>query len=140
MTAGFIPPAHWGETTSALRKSAQAKLDANGTGTVFFSTDSANQRWVVTDIIVNTNQAAVATVVPWVTAALNTNTLTEMSQGNNFGASYAGNQDQFSTSIDVGPMDFLSVLFYAPPGQSGTPLAGVIANAVILGTKYTRRS
>jgi len=141
MTAGFSPPGHWTEVTSQLRKSASVTLDANGKGSVSFSPDHANQRWVVTAVIVNTNQAAIATVVPYATGALNTTDISQMSPGNHLGTSWDGNNDTFGgTAFDVGPVDFYSVLWYPPPGQSGSPLAGVIATAVLTGTKYTRRS
>lgn len=141
MTAGFTPPAHWGETASQLRKSATVTLDANGKGACTFSTDSANQRWVVTTVVVNTNQSATATLVPYATGALNTTDISQMSPGNQLGTTYDGNNDTFGGQpFDLGPVDFYSVLFYPPPGQSGTPLAGVIATAVVLGTKYTRRT
>lgn len=140
MTAGFTPPDHWGETASQLRKSGTVTLDANGKGSVSFSPDSANQRWVVTTVIVSTNQSATATLVPYATGALNTTDISQMSQGNQLGTSYDGNSDTFGgPPFDVGPCDFYSVLWYPPPGQSGAALSGVIASAVLQGTKYTRR-
>jgi hypothetical protein len=141
MTAGFTPPAHWGETAGQLRKSLSVTLDAGGKGSVSFTPDSANQRWVVTTVVVNTNQSATATLVPYATGALNTTDISQMSPGNQLGTSYDGNNDTFAgPPFDVGPVDFYSVLFYPPPGQSGAALAGVIATAVISGTKYTRRT
>lgn len=140
---GFTPPAHWTESISQLRTSASVTLNASGTGTASFSPDSANQRWVLEEVIVSTNQAATATVVPYATLALNTGDITTMSQGNQRGTSWAGNNDTFTGELDVGPCDFVSVLFYPPPGSSPsqvTALAGVIATAVIKGTKYTRRT
>lgn len=141
MTAGFTPPDHWTEVPSQLRKSGSVMLDANGKGSVSFSSDHANQRWVVTGVNVSTNQAANATVVPYATGALNTTDISQMSPGNQLGTSWDGNNDVFAgPPFDVGPADFYSVLFYPPPGQSGTPLAGVIATAIVTGTKYTRRA
>jgi hypothetical protein len=141
VTAGFIPPDHWGEVASQLGKNGSVTLDGNGKGAISFSPDNANQRWVVTTVIVNTNQPATATVVPYATGALNTTDISQMSPGNQLGTSYDGNNDTFGGQpFDVGPVDFYSVLFYPPPGQSGTPLAGVIATAIVKGTKYTRRS
>jgi hypothetical protein len=107
-----------------------------------FDTDSANQRWVVNYISITTNQAATATVVPQCTLALNTTDITQLSQANSRGTSWSGNNDTFSASIDVGPCDYVSLLFAAPPGSTPTQiaeLAGVIAGATINGTKYTRR-
>ena len=137
---GFTPPDHWTEIASQLRKSGSVTLDSNGKGYVSFSTDSANQRWVVDTVIVNTNQSATATLVPYATGALNTTDISQMSPGNQLGTTYDGNNDSFGApSFDLHPVDFYSVLWYPPPGQSGAALAGVIATAVILGTKYTRR-
>ena len=142
MTAGFVPPDHWTEQASQLRTSGQVTLDANGNGVLTFSSNSANQRWVVTYVNINTNQSATATVVPQCTLALNTTDITQMGQSNNHGTSWTGNNDTFSASIDVGPMDYLSLLFTAPPGSTPVQiaqLAGVIAGASIQGVKYTRR-
>ena len=129
-----------GETVSGLKKSMQATLDANGLAVIQFSPDHANQRWEVTYIGVSTNQNATATLIPNAVPALNTVSLSTMSAGNQRAqATWSGNNDAFRGLIDVGPMDFLSVLFYPPKGQSGTPLSGVIASVVITGTKYTKR-
>lgn len=128
------------ETQGQLKKSGTVTLDANGNGTLTFDPDNARQRWEVTSVIVSTNQAANATVVPVATVALNTADIAVLSDGNNRGASWSGNQDSFAGKIDVGPCDFLTVGFAPAPGQSGTPLAGVIAKAVVTGTKYTRRA
>jgi hypothetical protein len=139
MTAGFTPPATWTEISTQLRKSGQVTLNAGGVGTLTFQPTSANQRWVVTLVSVSTNQNALATVIPYCTVALNTTDITQLSASNNLGASWDGNNDSFSTPFDVGPCDYFSVLWYPPPGQSGTPLSGVIASALIAGTSYTRR-
>lgn len=140
---GFTPPAHWTESASQLKTSGSVTLGAGGTGAVSFSPDSANQRWVIDEITVTTNQAATATVVPYATPALNTNDISTMSQGNQRGTSWAGNNDKFTGELDVGPCDFMSVLFYPPPGSTpaaAAALAGVIATAVVTGAKYTRRA
>lgn len=143
MTAGFVAPDHWREVSSGLRKSGQVTLDANGNGVLTFDPDSANQRWVITYITITTNQPATATVVPQCTLALNTTDITQLSQGNSRGTSWSGNNDTFDASIDVGPVDFVSLLFAAPPGSTAlqlAELAGVIAGATLNGTKYTRRN
>lgn len=128
------------EVVADLKKSAQVKLDANGLAVVQFSPDHANQRWQVTYIGVTTNQNANATLIPYAVPALNTVSLTTMSAGNQRAqATWSGNNDAFRGLTDVGPCDFLSVLFYPPPGQSGAALSGVIASVVITGTKYTKR-
>ena len=143
MSAGFTPPPNWTETASQLRQSGQVTLDAGGHGTLTFETDSANQRWVITGIVISTNQPATATVVPQCTLALNTTDITQLSQGNTRGTSWSGNNDTFDASVDVGPCDFVSLLFFPPPGSTPAQvamLAGVIAGATIQGTKYTRRA
>jgi hypothetical protein len=147
MTAGFIPPATWTETAVQLKTSQSVTLNAAGVGTVSFSPDHANQRWViggsgVPGIVVATNQAAAASVVPFCTLALNTTDITQLSAGNQRGTSWSGNNDVFSGAIDVGPCDYVSLLFYPPPGSSPAQIAvlsGVIATAIVTGTKYTRR-
>lgn len=140
---GFTPPGHWTETASQLRTSASVTLNSAGSGAVSFSPDSGNQRWVISRVVVSTNQAAAATTVPYCTLALNTTDITQMSQGNQRGTTWSGNNDGFSGEVDVGPCDFVSLLFYPPPGSTAgqiAALSGVIATAVLTGTKYTRRS
>ena len=142
MTAGFIPPANWTEITSQLKTSGNVTLNAAGNGSIQFSPDHANQRWVITSVVVSTNQQAQALCVPYCTLALNTVDITQLSQGNQRGTTYNGFQNTFSGAMDVGPCDFVSLLFYPPPGASPaqiTALAGVIGNVVLTGTKYTRR-
>jgi hypothetical protein len=142
MVAGFIPPDAWTETATQLRTSGQVTLGANGSGSLSFTPDSSNQRWVITSVVNATNQSATALCVPWATLALNTTDITQMSQGNQRGTTYNGAQNTFSGAMDVGPMDFVSVLFYPPAGASSAQIAalvGVICSVVISGTKYTRR-
>jgi len=148
MTAGFIPPPEWAEVAVQLKTSQSVTLNAEGVGTVSFSPDHANQRWViggnnVPGINVFTNQPAAATVVPYCTLALNSSDITQVGQNNQRGTSWGANNDTFAGAIDVGPCDYVSLLFYPPPGSSDAQiaaLAGVIATAVITGTKYTRRA
>lgn len=127
------------EITSELKKSGQVTLDATGNGVLQFDPDNAQQRWEVTSVVVATNQASTATVVPVATLALNTTSLKTMSAGNQRGASWSGNNDTFQGMTKVSPADSLSVLFSPPPGASGTVLSGVIASAVVTGSKFTRR-
>lgn len=127
------------EITAALKKSGQVTLDSSGNGVLIFDPDHANQRWEVDFVVVSTNQAATATTVPVVTLAMNTTAFGTLSAGNHQGATWNGNQETFAGKWDVGPCDFLSVLFTPPAGASGAPLAGVIGSAVVTGTKYTRR-
>lgn len=127
------------EIESQLKVSGSVTLNASGNGVLSFSPDHANQRWVVKRVVVGTNQAATAVLIPYATLGLNATSLGTMSPGNNLGATASGNQDVFAGNQDVGPCDFLSVLFYPPPGQAGAGLSGVIATAVLTGTKFTRR-
>jgi hypothetical protein len=135
-----MPPAHWVETQAQLKKSGSVTLNASGQGAIYFDPDSARQRWVVTTVIVKTNQAFNAGTVPTVNLALNSNDVTTMSDGNARGATWSGNQDTWNGEIDVSSGDYLSVIISPPAGQSGTSLAGVICNAVITGVKYNRRA
>ena len=131
------------EISGQLRYAAQVKLDATGNGVITFDPASARERWEVTTVIVSTNQAANATVVPVATVAKNTTVASQLSQGNNRGASWSGNQDVFSGQTDISAADFLSVIFSPPPGATNTQiaaLAGVICYATITGTRYVRRT
>lgn len=137
------PPDHWTETQSQLKQSGQVTLDANGNGVLYFTPDSARQRWEVTSVVVTTNQPANATVVPQAQIAINTADLITMSQGNNRGASWSGNQDTFQGLVEVGPVDYLTILFNPPPGSTGAQiaqLAGVMASVIVTGSKFTRRA
>ena len=133
-------PAQDGEIVSQLKKSGTVTLDSTGHGVLSFDPDSSNQRWEVTGVSVNTDQAATATTVPVATLAINTVSLSTMSQGNQRGSSWSGNSDSFSGLVQVGGADTFNVLFSPPPGNPGTALAGVRATAVVAGTKYTRRT
>ena len=137
---GWTPPQHWVETEAQLKQSGTVRLNASGQGTITFDPDSARQRWVVTTVIVKTNQAFSAGTVPTVTLGLNANSITTLSDGNQRGQTWSGNQDTWTGEIDVSPSDFLSVIFSPPQGQSGTSLNGVLATAVITGVKYNRRA
>jgi hypothetical protein len=131
------------ETAGHLYVSGQVKLDSSGNGVLTFDPSNARQRWVVSSIVVSTNQAATATVVPVATVCRNTTQVSTLSQGNNRGQSWSGNQDTFAGEIDISAADFLSVLFSPPPGATSpqiAALAGVIAYATVTGTRYTRRA
>lgn len=135
-------PAQAGEVEGLLKKSGSVKLDTNGNGVLTFDPDNANQRWEVTSVVNFTNQVATATVIPVATIAINSVTFATMSAGNQRGATWSGNQDVFRGLTDVGPADFLTISFSPPPGATGAQiatLAGVIASAVVTGSKYTRR-
>lgn len=132
----------WGtESAGQLKLSNQVVLNAAGSGVIHFTTSSAHQRWEVTGVVVGTNQPANATVVPVAQTALNTIDPVTMSTGNQRGGSWSGNQDTGHGLIDVGPCDFLTVLFAPPPGSTAqqiAQLAGVVAYAIITGTRFTR--
>lgn len=135
-------PARAAEVEGLLKKSGSVKLDANGNGVLTFDPDNANQRWEIESVVNATNQAATATVIPVATLAINTTTFATLSQGNQRGATWSGNQDVFRGLVDVGPADFFTVSFSPPAGATGAQIAalvGVIASAVITGRKYTRR-
>lgn len=133
------PPDHWTEVQSILKKSGTTTLNATGQGVIYFTPDSARQRWVISQIVVKTSQAFNAGTVPTVTIALNANDVTTMSDGNQLGSTWSGNQDTYSGEVDLGPCDNLSILFAPPTGQAGTSMAGVNCTAVVTGVKYSRR-
>lgn len=121
------------ETVSALKKSAQVTLDANGDGILTWDPDNASQRWVISAVTVSTNQASGSTPVPVAVIALNAADPAAVSAGNVRATTPNGNLDTlWGRSIEVGPCDFLSVAF-----TGGVP--GSMASAVITGTKHTRR-
>jgi len=126
------------EISGELHKSGQVTLNSTGNAVLTFDPDHANQRWEVESIVVSTNQASTATIVPFVTLAKNTTALSTMSAGNQAGASWNGNKATFRGTLKIGPCDFLSVIFSPPAGQSGASMSGVIASAVVTGTKYLR--
>lgn len=131
-----------GEVEGLLKKSGSVKLDSNGLGVITFDPDNANQRWEITEVVNATDQNATATVIPVVTLAVNTVTFKTMSQGNQRGASWSGNQEVFRGIAHVGGADFFTVSFSPPPGATGAQIAtlvGTIASVVVTGTKYTRR-
>jgi hypothetical protein len=136
----WTPPDHWTEVQSQLKLSGQVTLDATGNGVLIFNPGSARERWVVRAAYVSTNQAATATLIPQAQLALNTVSASTMSQGNQRGSTWSGNQDTWSGEEDVSSGDFLSVLFFPPTGKSGAALAGVVCNVVVTGDKFTRRA
>jgi hypothetical protein len=136
---GWTPPDHWVETQAQLKKNGYCTLNSQGQGVITFDPDSARQRWVVTTVVVKTNQAFSAGTVPTVQLALNSVTIPTMSDGNARGSSWSGNQDTWTGEVDVSSGDFLSVLFAPPAGMSGASLSGVQCTAVVTGVKYNRR-
>ena len=131
------------ETEVQLHRAGQVTLDSSGNGVLTFDPQNARQRWEVSSVVVRTNQAATATVVPVATVAKNTAVASQMSQANNRGSSWSGNQDVFAGSIDISAADYLSVIFGPPPGATSpqiAALAGVICYATVTGRAFTRRS
>ncbi len=131
------------EAEGQLIQAGQVTLDSSGNGVLTFAPANARQRWVVQSVVVRTNQAVTATVIPVATVAKNTTIASQLSQANSRGQSWSGNQDVFTGQVDISPADYLSVLFTPPPGATAgqiATLAGVIAYATVTGTKYTRRA
>ena len=131
------------EVQSLLKASGTCTLDSAGYGVILLDPDNARQRWEVASVVVQTNQAATATVVPVATVAVNTTDISVLSPGNNRGQSWSGNQDVFSGQVDIGPCDTLSIGFSPPPGATVDQIAdlsGVICTAVVTGSKFTRRN
>lgn len=106
------------EIATQLQYAGQVVLDRYGNGAITFDPGSARERWEVTAVVVSTNQPATATVVPVATVGKNTVQASQLSQGNNRGQSWSGNQDTFAGTVHISPADFLSVLFSAPPGTT----------------------
>ncbi len=131
------------EIAGQLHRAGQVILDATGSGVLTFDPSSGRERWEVTSVVVSTNQAAAATVVPVATVAKNTPAASQLAQGYNRGQSWSGNQDTFAGLIHISAADYLSVLFTPPPGATSGQialLAGVICSATVSGTRYTRRA
>lgn len=131
------------EIEGQLVQGGQVILDSSGNGVMTFNPSNARQRWSVKSVVVRTNQAATATVVPVATVAKNTLIAGHLSQQNSRGQSWSGNQDVFAGEIDISPADYLSVIFTPPPGATSgqiAALSGVICYATVTGTRYTRRA
>ena len=131
------------EIEGQLVQGGQVTLDSSGNGVMTFNPSNARQRWSVKSVVVRTNQAATATVVPVATVAKNTLIAGHLSQQNSRGQSWSGNQDVFAGEIDISPADYLSVIFTPPPGATSgqiATLSGVICYATVTGTRYTRRA
>jgi hypothetical protein len=131
-----------GEIECLLKKSGSVTLDANGSGVLTFDPDNANQRWEVMSVVVTSNQSATSTVIPVATLALNTVTFGTLSPGNQRGASWSGSQDTFTGLLNVGAVDYLTIMFTPTAGASPSQisaLVGSICTAIVSGNKYTRR-
>jgi len=122
-----VTPGAVTEVAGQLSRSGNVVLDATGGGTITFDPDHARQRWTVSQIVVSTSQPPASTPIP--TASVYVNSV--LSPGNAQGSSWAGNRDTFTGETDVGPCDFLAVVF-----AGGIP--GTTAYANVSGTRYTR--
>jgi hypothetical protein len=122
-------PAQVSEVSGQLRKAGSVVLDASGYGEILFDPENARQRWEVTAVVLSTSQPPAVTPIPQVSVYVNH----PSSPGNSQGSSWAGTKDTLKGLSNVGPCDFLAVVF-----SGGIP--GSVAFANIAGTKYTRTS
>lgn len=127
------------ETALPLKMQGFVILGTDGCGTVSFTPSGPGERLTVTEVHVWTSQDADPAAVPFATLASNATRIESLVLGSSFGTSRTGNDDYWYGTIEVGPEDILSVLFYPPgltPSEVGE-LAGVTASAEIIGTRYT---
>lgn len=104
-------------------RSGSVTLDATGAGTVTFSVDNTNQRWIIDWVTVQTNQAPAATPVPRVISYQN-----QVGAPAGFrGGSNSGNLDSAQGRVILYPDDILYFVW-----SGGIP--GSVATAVIAGT------
>lgn len=110
-----------------VRRRAAVKLDGSGNGTVTFDvTYSANHKWVISDVIVATDQASTTAPYPTATAYLGGQQV-----GVSEGATWTGNQDIMRGQIEM-TADTLSVAFTGG-------VAGSTATAIIEGDSFLWR-
>lgn len=110
-----------------VRRRASVKLDGSGNGTVTFDvTYSSNHRWVISDVIVATDQSQTSPPYPTATAYYGGQQV-----GVSEGATWTGNQDIMRGSIEM-TAETLSVAFTGG-------LAGSVATAVIEGDSFLWR-
>lgn len=113
--------------TGKVRRRASVTLDGSGNGTVTFGvTWSSNHKWVISDVLVATNQAPTTAPYPTATAYLGGQQV-----GVSEGATWTGNQDVMRGSIEM-TADDLTVAFTGG-------LAGSVATAVLEGDSYLWR-
>jgi len=110
-----------------VRRRKSVKLDGSGNGTITFGVDwSSNHKWVVSDIIVATNQPPTTAPYPTATAYLGGQQV-----GVSEGATWTGNQDVMRGEVEM-TADDLIVSFTGG-------LAGSVATAVLEGDSYLLR-
>lgn len=115
--------ADWVQTGSVRRRKS-VTLDGSGNGTVTFGVDwSSNHKWVISSLIVATNQAPNQAPYPTATAYLGGQQV-----GVSEGATWTGNQDVFQGVAEM-TADDLNVAF-----TGGVP--GSVATAIIEGDSY----
>jgi hypothetical protein len=107
-----------------VRRRKSVTLDGSGNGTVSFGVDwSSNHKWVISSVIVATNQSP--TTAPYPTATVYVG---GQQVGVSEGATWTGNQDTFSGVAEM-TADDLNVAF-----TGGVP--GSVATAIIEGDSY----
>lgn len=120
------PVADW-QRIGTVRRRGSVVLDGSGNGTVSFDvTYSSNHKWVISDVIVATNQSQTQPPYPTATAYYGGQQV-----GVTEGATWTGNQDIMRGSIEM-TAETLSVAFTGG-------LAGSVATAVIEGDSYLWR-
>jgi hypothetical protein len=129
------------EVEARLRVHGMHNLTSLGYGVIGFTTDNANQRWVVNHVHVYSDQDATARIQPRVEIAINSPISTLVSRGNSRGATLmqAGIAD-WDGEVEVGPCDEFDVVFNPPTGFGGSFPTGVTVFATVIGRKYTRRA
>jgi hypothetical protein len=140
------------EITGQLRLSGQAAVNS-GVAVIRFDPGSGRERWEVRSVVASTNQAASATSIPKVAVMLGASQFVPVSQAGNRGHSWDGNMVTLACNVNVGPADWLGIVFTSPDpyettgvyldmytdAYPGTLADGTICYAVITGTRYTRR-
>ena len=107
-----------------VRRRASVTLDANGNGSVEFGvTYSSNHKWVISDVVISTNQAT--NVAPYPNATVY---LGGQQAGVSEGASWTGNQDTLTGVFEMTGED----LFV----QFAGGVAGSVATVIIEGDSY----
>ncbi len=80
--------ADW-QPSGEVNRTKQVTLDGSGNGSLNFDVGSANERWIITSVLVSTNQAQTTAPYPQVTVYENG----QQQAGLATGASWIGNQD-----------------------------------------------
>lgn len=118
--------ADWREV-GPVRRRASVTLDGSGNGAVTFDVWSANHKWILDTVVVNVT-GATPILFPQCTLSVGGQNQSGLSEG----ATWAGNQETFRGSIEMGNADTLLVTF-----TGGSP--GAVATAIVEGTNYLWR-